>query len=190
MSTSLLFHSNVVLTVLLCVGVDNLKITHHSEELIIVKERDPLTLLCQSSTPYQWCMWSHNRYFGIFFFWYLWITFWVFLNNFHTFFSFLCSNNYLTVGDIQSLDPLTIASEEGFSWLKSTTKCGLFYEAVNQSYSGSWKCHLADTSNVATLENIRFSSFIFNWFYINHNNYLNLTEWLEGWGLDECVCCC
>ena len=39
---------------------DGLDIVHHSGDLVIVKEGEDLDLFCDTSSPYQWCMWTHN----------------------------------------------------------------------------------------------------------------------------------
>ena len=53
MILKILIFQNIVLT-------NSLDIVHHSEDLIIVKEGKDLDLFCDSSSPYQWCFWSHN----------------------------------------------------------------------------------------------------------------------------------
>ena len=37
-----------------------LDIVQHSGDLVIVKEGEDLDLFCDTSSPYQWCMWTHN----------------------------------------------------------------------------------------------------------------------------------
>ena len=49
-----------VFSILLVKAVVSLEIVRHSEELVIVKEGGQLELFCDTSSPYQWCMWSHN----------------------------------------------------------------------------------------------------------------------------------
>ena len=49
-----------VFSILLVRPVVSLEIVRHSEELVIVKEGGQLELFCDTSSPYQWCMWSHN----------------------------------------------------------------------------------------------------------------------------------
>ena len=44
-------------TLTLSLGLD---IVRHSSDLVIVKEGGDLDLYCDSSSPYQWCMWTHN----------------------------------------------------------------------------------------------------------------------------------
>ena len=44
-------------TLTLSLGLD---IVRHSSDLVIVKEGEELDLYCDSSSPYQWCMWTHN----------------------------------------------------------------------------------------------------------------------------------
>ena len=39
---------------------DGLDIVQHSGDLVIVKEGEDLDLYCDTSSPYQWCMWTHN----------------------------------------------------------------------------------------------------------------------------------
>ena len=39
---------------------DGLDIVQHSGDLVIVKEGEDLDLYCETSSPYQWCMWTHN----------------------------------------------------------------------------------------------------------------------------------
>ena len=52
-----LTESRVLLLVTLSLGLDIVK---HSSDLVIVKEGGDLDLYCDSSSPYQWCMWTHN----------------------------------------------------------------------------------------------------------------------------------
>ena len=49
-----------VFSILLVRAVVSLEIVRHSEELVIVKEGGQLKIFCDTSSPYQWCMWSHN----------------------------------------------------------------------------------------------------------------------------------
>ena len=49
-----------VFSILLVKAVVSLEIVRHSEELVIVKEGGQLELFCDTLSPYQWCMWSHN----------------------------------------------------------------------------------------------------------------------------------
>ena len=64
----------------------------------------------------------------------------------------------MTVGDIQAIETEEQKGGHGYSWFKSRTSCGLYFREADQGLSGSWKCHLADTSNSALEENIRFCS--------------------------------
>ena len=47
----------VLLFVTMSLGLD---IVTHSSDLVIVKEGGDLDLYCDSSSPYQWCMWTLN----------------------------------------------------------------------------------------------------------------------------------
>merc|ERR1711884_641130 len=80
--------------------------------ILLVKEGGQLELFCDTSSPYQWCMWSHNG-----------------------------SDHFLTVGSLQGID---IREEVGqnFTWLKSSTRCGLTMKNVGLLSAGTWRCHL------------------------------------------------
>ena len=114
------------------------------------------------------------------------MTFWTF-NEKH-----FRSDQFLTVGSLQTADIVMeeVSPDSGFSWIKSSTKCGLRAGNVDSKVAGNWKCHLgrialildhpfsllhivsfkeifiiltqyhtqflADTSNTAVNENIRF----------------------------------
>ena len=57
---SIMIQTSSVFYILLVRAVVSLEIVRHSEELVIVKEGGQLELFCDTSSPYQWCMWSHN----------------------------------------------------------------------------------------------------------------------------------
>ena len=65
----------------------------------------------------------------------------------------------MTVGNIGSVDVHQEMSESGFDWLKSSTRCGIIVTNVDMAWSGTWKCHLADTSSSAAGEQIRSCSY-------------------------------
>ena len=131
----------LVATLTLGLGV-GLDIVKHSGDLVIVKEGEDLDLYCESSSPYQWCMWTHN---GCCVFW----SVSHFLNRIH-----FRSDQFLTVGNLQTADTVVEeASPEdgGFSWIKSSTKCGLRTGEVDTRVAGNWKCHLG---KIAPLNNV------------------------------------
>ena len=68
---------------------------------------------------------------------------------------FFRSSKFMTVGNVGSVDVNQEKSESGFNWLKSSTRCGLIVHNVDLAWSGTWKCHLADTSSSAAGEQIR-----------------------------------
>ena len=51
------------------------------------------------------------------------------------------SDHFLTVGSLQGID---IREEVGqnFTWLKSSTRCGLTMKNVGLLSAGTWRCHL------------------------------------------------
>ena len=54
------------------------------------------------------------------------------------------SDQFLTVGNLQTADTVMeeVSPETGFSWIKSSTKCGLRTGNVDTRVAGNWKCHL------------------------------------------------
>ena len=56
----IMIQTSSVFSILLVKAVVSLEIVRHSGELVIVKEGGQLELFCDTSSPYQWCMWSHN----------------------------------------------------------------------------------------------------------------------------------
>ena len=56
-------HTHILLIVIIALKFGaGLDIVKHSEDLLIVKEGEDLELYCDSSSPYQWCMWTHNGF--------------------------------------------------------------------------------------------------------------------------------
>ena len=54
------------------------------------------------------------------------------------------SDQFLTVGSLQSADTVMeeVSPDSGFSWIKSSTRCGLRTGHVDTRVAGNWKCHL------------------------------------------------
>jgi len=111
-----------------------LTIIDHSSNLTAVRGGEQLNLFCEASQPYRWCYWSQGDVEHQ--------TMWP----------------KVTDDDEDKEEMVEVETEDGFKWLKNSRKCGLVVDNVGQEWSGTWKCHLADTD--AELDGIRDEKFV------------------------------